>query len=85
MHRLSVNWKLIERQAFQVCSKTPTRIPTWTFVRVFGFEIVEFSKLDKVRGRIATGAAAVEVSKVESALHLVDGPSLLSVDCEPIE
>ena len=85
MYRLSVNWKLIERQSFQACIKVPY-LDVCTIVWVRDCRIRE---LDKVRGGIATGAAEVKVSKVESALHLVggpaDGPPGLSVDWEPIE
>ena len=81
MHRLSVNWKLIERQAFQGCVKDPY-LDICTSVWVRGCRTRE---LGKVRGGIATGAAVVEVSKLKGALHLVDGPPGLSVDREPIE
>ena len=81
MHRLSVNWKLIERQDFQVSVRDPY-LDVCTSVWVRDCRIRE---LDTVRGGIATAPRQLKVSKVESALHLRDGPPGFSVNREPIE
>ena len=66
MQRLSVIWKLIEPQAFRACvvSLLLGHLYESLCSRVSNRE------LDTVRGGIASGYAAVEISKVKSALPL---------------